>query len=311
MDAQPRLVEVGLRMLEQRWRVLGKAEPPGDDVVAKISEQIALARAPWSVALTILSPYPEIVTILQDLYPQVLPYLIKGYENSAVHHIAYAVSFMARIALAELPQHEVKPGVIAVLLHDIGSGDSFLPKVTEEMIEKALESEQDGLRVEGIRYRREHMDEGVRISRRLLETYRAEHPNALEDGDVDVILDIVGTHDDCKIPLMETTVNKKWLLRPTREDWIKQCGWEADALWMLCPAGILIDMEREHEEDTPENRKAKFAFNLGLHRSIVELYPEAYSQHEMEQFGFRDGLLYRSATGYEMAMEFKRQVEAL
>ena len=159
-----------LRMLEQRWRVLGKTEPPGDDVVAKISEQIALARAPWSDALTILSPYPEIVTILQDLYPQVLPYLIKGYENSAVHHIAYAVSFMARIALAELPQHEVKPGVIAALLHDIGSGDSFLPKVTEEMIEKAPESEQDGLRVKGIRYRREHMDEGVRISRRLLET---------------------------------------------------------------------------------------------------------------------------------------------
>ncbi len=312
MDSTYDPIDVGLQMLAQRWQVLGKTqEAPGPHVTAKIREQIALAHAPWTDALTTLAAYPEVVKILDDLYGHVLPYLIKGYKNSAVHHIAYVVSFMARIAISELPRHEVKRGVIAALLHDIGSGDSFLPKITEEMIKKAPDAQRDRLRTEGINYRREHMDKGAEISRKVLEAYQVQHPQVLTDCDLAVILDIVGTHDDCKIPLMESTVNKKWLLSPAREDWLKQCHWEADALWMLCPAGILIDLERQTEKDTPETRKAKFELNLGLHRSIVELYPQAYSAQEMEQFGFRDGLLYRSTTGYEMAMEFKRQAEAL
>lgn len=306
-------LDVGLEMLAQRWNVLGKTQPPGKDVLAKVSEQIALARAPWGEALETLSPHAKITTILQDLYPQILPYLIKGYENSAVHHIAYTASFMAQIAVVELPQHYLKPGVIAALLHDIGSGDSFLPKVTEEMIRKAPESERDALREKGIRYRREHMDEGVKISRKLLNSYRAEHRSALTDDDIDVILDVVGTHDDCKIPLMEKAVNKKWLLSPTRKgrDWIKQCHWEADALWMLCPAGILIDMEREKEEDMPENRTAKSKFNWGLHCEIVEVYAKAYLQQELTAFGFHKGSLYRSETGYAIAERFRKQLNAL
>lgn len=229
-----------------------------------------------------------------------------------MHHIAYVVSFMARITTSEqLSRDEVRRGVLAALLHDIGIGDAVLSKITEEMIENASETDRPRLRRDGVASRREHMEKGVQISCRLLENYQLVHPHALSNDDIAVILDIVGTHDNSKIPLMEDSVNKKWLLSSNPKDWLKQCHWEADALWMLSPAGILVDLQRQNEEDIPQNRKLKFDFNLGLHREIVKLYAQAYSDQEMVQFGFRDSLLYRTQTGYNVAMEFKRQVDAL
>ena len=253
-----------------------------------------------------LQNYPEVVTVLKDLYSQALPYLVKGHKISPIHHIAYVVSFMARIVTSEgLPPSDVKRGVLAALLHDVGIGEAGLPKITEEMIATAPEAERPRLRQEGIAHRREHMLKGVEIARKLLTGYQ------LANEHIAVILDIVGTHDNSKIPLLEDTIDRKWLHRPGPEDWLKQCHWEADALWMLSPAGILVDLKRQGEEDTPENRKAKFNFNFGLHRAIVKVYEQAFSREELQQFGFRDGLLYRTKTGYDLAMEFAEQAYSL
>jgi len=270
-----------------------------------ITEQMQLAQEPWDKAMRTLQNHPEVVAILKDLYSQALPYLIKGHGISPIHHIAYVVSFMARIVTSEgLSPSDVMRGVLAALLHDVGIGEAGLPKITEEMITTAPEAESPRLRKEGIAHRREHMFKGVEIPRGLLQKYH------LSKNEAATILGIVGTHDNNKIPLLEETIDRKWLLRPGQEDWLKQCHWEADALWMLSPAGILVDLKRQGEEDTPENRKAKFNFNFGLHRAIVKVYEHAYSRKEMQEFGFRDGLLYRSKTGYEMAMEFQRQVRS-
>ena len=271
-----------------------------------ITEQMNLAQEPWIRAIHTLRSYPEVEAILNDLYSRAFPYLIKGHKISPIHHVAYVVSFMARIVTSEgLSPSDIKRGVLAALLHDVGIGEAGLPKITEEMIKTAPEAEHPRLRQEGIAHRREHMLKGVEIARKLLIGY----PWA--NDDIDVILDIVGTHDNSKIPLLEETIDKKWLLSPKQEDWLKQCHWEADALWMLSPAGILVDIKRQGEEDTPGNRRAKFNFNLGLHQAIVKVYEQAFSPEEMRQFSFRDGLLYRTKTGYDMAMEFKRQTRRL
>lgn len=294
-------IDVGLRMVEDRRQLLIKA---------KISEQIRLAQSPWSEALHILMNYPDIAGILDCLYPQVLPYLIKGYEVSPIHHIAYAVKFMAVITTSEgLSPQDVRRGVVAALLHDIGIGDSVLGKITEKMIERAPTSaSRERLRKDGIAARREHMEKGVIVSRRLLHDYRTRHPHAISDDDVDVILDIVATHDNCKIPMMEEHIDKKWLLSPDKEDWLKQCHWEADALWMLTPAGILVDLQRENYEDTPENRKERFEFNFHLHKEIVNSYARAY-EDEVDEFDFRNETLYRTKAGYAQAMKLKREAE--
>lgn len=295
-------IDLGLRMIEDRRQLL---------IRAKVSEQIRLAQDPWREALHTLTNYPDVVTILDGLYPHVLPYLIKGYDVSLVHHIAYAVKFIALITTSEdLDYNDVKRGVVAAFLHDIGIGDSILGKITEKMIENAPSESRERLRKKGIAARREHMENGVSISRRLLQDYGIRHPQAISDEDINIILDIVGTHDNSKIPMMEEKVDRKWLLRPDKADWLKQCHWEADALWMLTPAGILVDLQREGYEDTPKNRKERFTFNFDLHKKIVTLYDKAYPD-EIDTFAFKGGTLYRTQAGYAEAMKLKRDAESI
>jgi len=299
-------VERGLQMLGERRRLLGQPDQITDRDRDRVARQIELAQPPWKQTHDLLAGHADELSMLCDLWPQTIPYLIKGNEVSPIHHIAYVVSFMARICLQELAPVQYKPGLIAALLHDIGIGDCLLPKISEASIERATGDEKNRLRRDGIESRLEHMKKGVQISRDLLTSYQDEHPRSLSNDDMETILDIVGTHDYSKIPLMEDHVDRKWLLSSNRTDWLKQCHWEADALWMLCPAGILVDLEREREPDTAANRRAKFDFNLGLHRQIISLYAKAYSPDEMDQFGFHDGLLYRSETGYQIALEFQQ-----
>lgn len=299
-------VELGLQMLQDRRRMLGQPVGITSRDRTRIADQIELAREPWSQAKQLLTGSPDLLRMLEELWPQVLPYLIKGNGVSPVHHIAYVVNFMVRICQAEVSATDMKRGVLAALLHDIGIGDCSLPKISEASIQRAEPDEKIRLRRDGIASRLEHMKLGAIISRDLLQGCQTRHPDFLSDDDVEVILEIVGGHDYSKIPLMEDHVDRKWLLSPGPADWLKQCHWEADALWMLTPAGILIDLDREKEENTPANRHAKFIFNLGLHREIISLYAEAYSADEMQQFGFHDGLLYRSETGYGLAKELER-----
>lgn len=299
-------VETGLQMLQQRRKVLGQPQEIAARDRLRIAEQQEFARQPWSEARLLLADHADIVAALDDLWPRVIPYLIKGNEVSPIHHIAYVVRFMAQIGLAEVSTADLKRGVLAALMHDIGIGDCALPKISEASIKRAEPVEKERLRRDGIASRLEHMKLGVIIARQLLQDYQQRQPGNVTDADLAVILDIVGSHDYSKIPLMEDHVDRKWLLSSESADWLKQCHWEADALWMLTPAGILVDLEREREENTAANRRAKFQFNLSLHRQIITLYAAAYSPDEMARFGFHDGLLYRSATGYALAQELEQ-----
>jgi len=299
-------VETGLQMLQQRRLALHQPPEITERDRLRIAEQQKLAGGPWAEALSLLVDHPDIAATLVDLWPRVVPYLIKGNEVSPIHHIAHVVRFMVKIGLAEVSAVDLKRGVLAALLHDIGIGDCALPKISEASIKRAGPVEKERLRRDGIASRLEHMKLGVVISRRLLHDYQRRQPGHVTDADVEVILDIVGSHDYSKIPLMEDHVDRKWLLGSGPADWLKQCHWEADALWMLTAAGILVDLEREREENTAENRRAKFLFNQGLHRQIITLYAATYSPEEMGQFAFQDGLLYRSATGYALACELEQ-----
>jgi hypothetical protein len=296
-------VGLGLQMLQERRKLLGQAEGITPRDRDRIAEQLEFSQQPLQQTRELLADHPQLVHALDELWPKVLAFLIKGNEVSPVHHIPYVVRFMTQIGLAEVSPAEMKQGVLAALLHDIGIGDCSLPKISEHSIQRATGEERVRLRRDGIASRLEHMKLGVEISRGLLADYRRQDPGYLSDEDIGVILDIVGSHDFSKIPLMEDHVDRKWLLKPGRDDWLKQCHWEADALWMLTPAGILVDLEREREENTAATRQAKLKFNLSLHRQIVSLYAQAYSPEEMKSFGFRDGLLYRSTTGYALASE--------
>ena len=303
MPVMASLIERGLNMLQIRRASVGQPAgiTPRDRI--RVAEQLELSREPWDDIRLLLCDFPDVAEALDDLWPEIVPYLIKGNEVSPIHHIPYVVRFMARICRAEVSPDETRRGVLAALFHDVGIGDCALPKISEASIQRASGEERLRLRRDGIASRLEHMQRGAQIASRLLEQYRQHHPAFLTDQDVITILDIIGSHDNSKIPLMEDHVDRKWLLRPGQQDWLKQCHWEADALWMLTPAGILVDLEREREENTPETRRAKLQFNLGLHRQIITLYAQACSPAEMVDYGFHDGLLYRTATGFALAKE--------
>ena len=299
-------VREGLGLLRHRRRQLGFPEGNPLDDERRIADQFRLANEPWFQTRDLLRDFPDLVAILDPLWERVVPLLIKGNEVSPVHHIPFVVLFMTQIGLVELAPSDMKRGILASLLHDIGIGDSILPKIGEITLQKARPEERERLRQDGIRSRLEHMRHGAVISVNLLRNHQRQHPDSLSDEDLAAIVDIVATHDNSKIPLMEDVAEIKWLLSPNRSDWLKQCHWEADALWMLSPAGILVDLLRQNEADTPANRKSKFQFNLGLHAKIVSLYRDACSDEEMASFGFREGLLYRSQAGYGLCEHFMK-----
>lgn len=302
-------LEKGFEMLAERRRSLGLPPQVTDRDRSRVAEQHELCRAPWAECRAALAGDPDIVAILDDLWPRVVPYLVKGYEVSPVHHIPHVVLFAARIGSAELGPADRKRLITAALLHDIGIGDSILPKISEHSVRNSAGPERERLRRDGIASRLEHMRHGARISASLLEDLRRRRPELLNGDDLDAIVDIVGTHDNAKIPLLEGRADRRWLLGTSSADWVKQCHWEADALWMLCPAGVRVDLLREGADDTAANRAAKLRFNVGLHAEIVTLYAGALDADEMRRLAFRDGLLFRSGAGHELAAGFLRRAE--
>jgi hypothetical protein len=141
----------------------------------------------------------------------------------------------------------------------------------------------------GIESRLEHIRLGGGISRGLLSKHKSEHPGSLSEEDIRVILDIVASHDYSKIPLMEDHVDRKWLLSWESKDWLKQYHWEADALRMLTPDGILIDLEREREEDTPKIAGRRFYSTWAYIEKSSRSIPEPIRRKKCNNLGFTPG----------------------
>jgi hypothetical protein len=134
-------VELGLQMLQDRRRILGQLCGVTPHDRTRIATQLELAAEPWAKARQLLHAHPDIVAGLDALWPEILPYLIKGNEVSPVHHIPYVVCFMVQIGLAEVSTVDLKRGVLAAVLHDIGIGDCSLPKISEASIKRAEPAE--------------------------------------------------------------------------------------------------------------------------------------------------------------------------
>ncbi|MDZ4241635.1 MAG: hypothetical protein U1D99_02290, partial [Candidatus Omnitrophota bacterium] len=276
------------------------------NIRTRVMSQNEKALAPLSQAFQRLerSGHAEISVILQGLYPSVLPYLIEGEAVSPVHHIAHVVNFMTEIAVGEgLNAMETKRVVVAALLHDIGIAKAVLPKVRESDIDNEKDVQEKAAMIElAVRSRKEHMELGVGISASLLQEYRAAHVGAFTNEDIEEIRRIVGIHDNVKIPTLPGQFDAKWLIR--RDDRLMQLHWEADSLWMLSADGIQVDIESAGEKaKTP---MSQWLYNADLHRISVGLFEKAFGP-AVQEYGFRDGYLYRSKTGFEIFRRLERE----
>lgn len=247
---------------------------------------------------------------LELLYPRTISLTVQGYKVSPVHHQAHVVRFAASIFSSEASRLKagcsfVAVGVIAAACHDVGIGRSVLPKIGEVHIDRASPKEKEPLRQLAIASRLEHMRHGCRFTKRLLYEEKRRRGLPLSEEDCRLLLRTVAEHDHSKIPLLDPSNAKKWLLRPkSTPDWTLQLHWEADALWMLTTDGLRVDLWRQKLPETPLNLIEQLNYNLSLHRKVVDLYRDAYHPHELRQFGFKpQGYLYRSAAGERHAID--------
>lgn len=312
------------KKIDAARKAIEKAQKAIGEVERLVKTQNELAMVPLNQAIQRLKEnhHQDVAEILIDLYPIVLPYLVNGQDESPVHHIAHVVNFMSEILVGEVGKkispEDVKRGIIATLLHDIGIGGSVLPKITENMVKNEVDlAKREALRAAAIDSRKEHMEKGAEIARGILEEYnKITGQKAFSGGDIETILHIVGKHDNSKIPLMMVLQKydnsdipeavskdiKEYLLTSGDSDWLMQLHWEADALWMLSSDGLLVDLKRQGEADTPKNRLEKITYNMGLHREVVnKVYKKIFNDSDLKKFGFRKDLLYRSSTGYKIA----------
>lgn len=306
--------------------------------------QMEKAKTPFESAILRLRDHSfgDVAQIIEALYPKVLPYLIKGQDESPIHHAAHVLNSMAEILIDEyqkdredrVTDDEVKVGMIAVLFHDSGVGYSTIRKIVESEIDdrqkdvdqmpidteerrklkEKAQKDVDDLRKKAILARQQHMIAGKKITRLLLGEFNREHQGSnlvLSKKVIPDVLDIVKRHDNMKIPLLENPPNPKWLHKSGREDWLMQLHWEADSLWMDTEDGIEYDLMRARRTPGARVRTPleQLDYNISLHRKSVDTFKKVFGS-AVEAYNFKDGLLYRSEIGYQIFQrldaEFRR-----
>ncbi|HTL48979.1 MAG TPA: HAD family hydrolase, partial [Verrucomicrobiae bacterium] len=299
-----------------------------ETVERDVEFQIEKARGPLDQALGKLraAGFGDEAALVEDLYQKVLPYLIKSQDISPIYHITHVLNFMAEILVDEfakgsVTRTDVKNGMTAALFHDSGIGYQTLRKIREsdiDDVQKAIDAmpetnepereakrlkrlEKEALRKKAILSRQQHMMAAGEIAALVL-----KDDARFSAADEAAVRDIVETHDNSKIPLLEDTIDSKWLLSPGKKDWLKQLHWEADALEMLTEDNNEVDRERTRKYGgTPMEPRVQYEYNRVLHRKYIEDVYEKASGIDLAAYGFKDGLLYRSEKGYEI---YKRLV---
>jgi hypothetical protein len=154
----------------------------------------------------------EVVEMIQDLYPRLVPRFIASGTTNPVHHTAYVMEFMATILSGEGERdpRNVRIGMLAALFHDAALGLSKLPKITEEHIENKFrdvvtgKATMDDLKKyveDAVKARKEHMEEGAKLAGEMLAGYPSKDERMVSDDEIEQIKEIVRHHDDPKIPL--------------------------------------------------------------------------------------------------------------
>jgi len=293
--------------------------------------------------------YGDLADLVKALYDAALPYFIEGRKTSPVHHIAYVVKFMTQIMLVMLGETvadpvKLKRGIVAALLHDVGLAEAGDGKIRKSDIEAILEKEWERIKKQesdsdkqknemkkvidqeikkAIDSRQEHMIAGSRIANELLLDPKFEKFFSKEKGenDIEAIRHLIEIHDNASIQEYEML----------REEWYKKIGlvgeferklWlydvndelmkylrEADRLWMVTEDGIEVDLDRDSKDPTKVDIIKRIKGNIERHKEEVGLHVKVLKEDEVKQYGFYDGYLYRTATGYRIFRESIARLE--
>ena len=315
-----------------------------------IQTQIHKAKKPIEEALRQLrgAGHGEIARTVREVFRMELAHLIEGNEKNPVHHTAHVANFMTEILLGEgATADQIKHGVFAALLHDIGLARTGEGKIRKADLQKDIDSAKDWEGVskvvtEAVQSRKSHMKLGSEIARSVLIGYNDWTGKPFFDPQKDIpeICRLIAIHDDpsiCEYERMSLQWLKnhatasgpskkpdprQWLIK--KDDFLMKCLREADRVWMVSPDGVAVDLERDSAKAQEAVRNAKQPIqkasadpagringNVQRHREEMQLYKQEFGRVKLAAYGFKNGFLYRTTTGYAIFRRLIAEVQAL
>jgi enamine deaminase RidA (YjgF/YER057c/UK114 family)/tRNA A-37 threonylcarbamoyl transferase component Bud32 len=293
-----------------------------------VEEQKRMARDTLDEALKVLRDNDQrgLADKLDGLYDRILPYIVKGQDESPIHHVAYVMKFASKILVSErkkgkITDDDIAIVMIAALFHDSGIGYQTVRKIVESDFKDLPPETASRLMDKAILSRNQHMTKGAEVFDLFSENIRMDF--SLSAGSIAKIRKIVNGHDNAKIPLLQVIVNElngkpeagfdEGLLIQTPADnttepgnndnidWLMQIHLEADMLWMVSKDGVDVDIERAiRNRKKPMSIPDQLRHNVAQHRKTVGLVYDKAKTIRSSDYKFRDGYIYRSGEGYNI-----------
>ncbi len=276
-----------------------------------VQRSIELAREDITAISEILvaAQRSALIEVIEYLFAQLLPSLVQSHKISPVHHATSVARRMAEIMQREgaFPE-EWKRGLAAALAHDAALGLTGEGRKIRKADIDRLPADRRPTEIEAaIQSRGAHMVVGSTLVRNVLTALKAMYPEAFTTADIDEIAFLIANHDNLSIAEYEM------LRGGSAARWLPESGYrlmkwlrEADRAWMVTVPGVVdADLAGDGLADTPVNRIRRLASNIRRHHEEVELYRRNLPESVFQQFGFRNGTLYRSQAGYEI---FQRSI---
>lgn len=213
-------------------------------------------------------------SVLRFAYP-FLQVSERGKWKEIIRAEEVAKIFIQIVCEEKLPEEELKIGVVACLLYNIGWSS---PRIDRS----DLQSDKN---------RKIHMEDGAKMTEKILNHIAKIQPDSFTQSEIQRIVEIIRHHDDPSLGIC---------LDP--EDRLAIMQREAARLWKLTEVGFRDDLEldwmRKNHFRTPTWR---LNHNLKRYKEEAELYKN--------KPGFINGTPFRTQTAYNLLLKLLLQRE--
>lgn len=215
---------------------------------------------------------PDLFDVCDCLFNMLLNEEQLLHDNAdPVNHHTTVLAHMMELTKIEMEQGNLsKDNVLQAaalsILHDICP----IQRITKEAIDNASPVDKPELIAERENNVRMHMSKGAEMARNAVQTLNQEYgKQVFSDESINSICSIIRIHDNPKLGIKIPKGNNMAIMLH-----------EADRLDMLCPTGVLTDLQRKQKEnsslnpDDPREQLTQAKKNLSRFKEERELYDD-------------------------------------
>lgn len=197
-------------------------------------------------------------------------------------HLFYVAKIMQKILVAEKAGiNEMKNGITAALLHDVG----YIIIQNRYQIDREFQKKE---------VREAHMKAGAQYARKVLEINSLRR--WFNAQDIKTISNIIAVHDYPSLPRRGGTKGRPLNLNNKLSYRLR----EADRLWMTSKYGFMYDLQRMREKTGAQDARKLLSHTLKRYQEEKSLYKD--DGH------FHGGTLFRSKTAYQIFLKQKEDL---